>query len=620
MDTQSRWYAGLKLFLLLFLLGVQMRVMAVADPQTPDADLLARARVAIAQNQYTDANALLEQIRQQFPKSESMGEATVLLLQNYLVQGNTPGAQALWADVPTRWAKTDIATRMVEVYFTGTIGKDPQSALTWLASVLQQDVLTPGGRYRAELLRYHYEQQTAPPQFLAEALTVLQAKKATTMPEEVLFLADLASRVYPPLLNAGKYDDAKGISAYIQEIAMQQGNPNRVADVDLRALLSVLAQTDPAHFLSEAMPVVSRYKTATTTDAMVLPVEFAARLEENLMMVGRFDEANTLHEGVLGAIVKLGNPNNWAESCTEQYQASRLNVLERTAPDQFINEALQKINEIEKKPEITTPIVLVVSDLGRRSYGRLLQAGRYIDAMNTYAQVQKICMAAKRIDLAQANEATYVEGFQRALDRGTSELLLTDIDLWLTDPAVVLDPSNVQRRVELARRVYGLFCGAGRQKEAREIYDHLQDIITKSGTLEQAQENGTRYLSGCAEQLPTQQAYTEAITVLTRRADKTSLAEVNILLSLANRTYSNLCDAKHFDDVKTQHDTVQSLLTAFGRPELMPTDTLQYLDIRLRALEQQQPDRFVLEALTIVNEMTKTPDTATMINPNFYER
>ena len=164
MCRNCRWLYSVYFIVAVILLCLPGRTATISSEA-----LLLQGKVAVAKQQWSLAIPALEQFCQQAPTSDALPEASVLLFQAYLGQGEMAKATPLWKEILTRWPKTETAWSATEALYRYKAPTDAAGALALLEDLNKQGVLPDGSEKRARDLHLAVMEQINPAEFLAKA-------------------------------------------------------------------------------------------------------------------------------------------------------------------------------------------------------------------------------------------------------------------------------------------------------------------------------------------------------------------------------------------------------------------------------------------------------------------
>ncbi|MHB9132110.1 MAG: tetratricopeptide repeat protein [Armatimonadota bacterium] len=157
---------------------------------------------------------------------------------------------------------------------------------------------------------------------LSEGLTRAQTVKEAKIADEVRVMKDLTTiLVYPALLKAGRFTDARELQASMQEAYNKYGLKPE-AEQDRLAFANALSKANAKDFLEEALVLIENGKVAKTPADAQYPLLLARIAYRPLMEVGRIEDAKTLHAQMQALITRLGNTGSLADEDKKAYQNS----------------------------------------------------------------------------------------------------------------------------------------------------------------------------------------------------------------------------------------------------------------------------------------------------------
>jgi hypothetical protein len=558
--------------------------------------LIGRARVAVQQQLYGDAVPVLETFRQQFPASKYQPEATVLLFKCYLALGRRTDGEPLWTLICQRWPKSDTLWQAAEAYFVLTAPTMPDKAFAMLDAVTTRDLLPPNSTPRVQLLRLNYYEKSDPAKFISEATAIITATGTPVPLDDLRWRITVAGRLYPVLLTAGKYDEAKAISTRVQALIAQQHNPNGLQDTDLGVYLTGLERVNTTRFLSEALPVVERLASAATRPDLQLPVQLAAKVYVPLLQLGRGGEAQRAHETVLKRCAEL-SITDWPVTDTAAYLRGRLTTLEATQPELFLTEALQLIRATSTTTNLED--LRVPTEITARVYPRLFTLGRATDATQAHEALQQ---AYARLNNPNNWAWTETNVYARArlpyLESTQPDTMVREVTASLAAARTV---PELQLAYDFLARAYIRLTLNGQFEAAKTLHESFQ---TTCGTFQnpnnwQAGETFTYRVAvfGGWEKLQPQQCVTAGRALLAAVPDAKTWPELQLTTTLAPRIYLALCAAGSLEDAQRGHEALQRLLPTVGQAEQAKVEQLGYLTARLGYCERTSLPQFLTEAL-----------------------
>lgn len=386
----------------LLMLGLG-RPALTAEAATPaQTALMATAQQAVTSGQWATAVTTLESFRQQYAQSPLLPDALVLLYQAYLHQPDAAKADATWQEITTRWPQSIAVWHSVEQKAAVLATHAPAEAVTYLQGILTQQLLPQEAYVFIKLLRMQYLQQADPATFLTEALALARGAKGAATADDLRLAAEMALRVYLPLLQAGRFDEAKALSTFIQEQVSLRGNAEDPIRVDTMAFLGAVEQAAPTRYLAEATPVMALAKWADTPEELEIVVHTSYHYYPLAMKAGQFTEALTIHAAVQAAFQRVGDPKNLAV----QENGFYFDSLNKADAKQFliaIQAVLAKLS-----PQLSQEETVRLAGSVQAAYAPLMQAGRFEDAKTAHEQLQAL-LTKYHLD-AQATVDTHAFG------------------------------------------------------------------------------------------------------------------------------------------------------------------------------------------------------------------
>ncbi|HEY3379862.1 MAG TPA: tetratricopeptide repeat protein [Armatimonadota bacterium] len=556
--------------------------------------------------QWKDAIQTLDGFRQRYPASPLAPDVTVLLFRSLIAQPEMTRAKTVWDELFTKWPKTDYAWQAAEAYYQAKALTDSEQALTWLDGVAKQGVLPENAPLRVTQLRLRFLETTKPTQFLTEALPLITAGKDAKTPADLTVPQDLARRVYGPLMNAGRYEEAKNLSQGLQDALARLGNPANGLQADLTAYFAALERSNTTRFLAEALPLAKQIPAAATKGDAAWPADLARRLYTPLILADRLEEATALQDQVQVKLLTLGlNDAQATDRIT--YLTARMNYLERMRPAQFQAEALALITSTQAT---SAPAMQVPADVTRRLYLPLMSAGRLPEAGVIHERV-----SGDLVKLGNPSNWAVLDltAYLAALERTNPAQFIKEATAVIAKSGEAKSLPELLLPADLARRLYGMMLPQGRIDETDNFHQQLQRALTTLGAVDYAQNDTIAFTTArlnALEKNNPAQFVTDALAVCGTQSTAKTPLDLTLPVTFAARVYAPLIAAGRVEDAKGLYGQLETTLVRFGNPN----DGVRANRIAFYgALERGNPARFLTDATALLRAAETTTSPADLL-------
>ena len=579
--------------LVLLLLGLRCAAWAQAAPEDT---LLLKAQQAIGDKKPDEVIATLERLRQQYPAADATAKSDVILYGLYLDKDDIAHAGVIGNDVCTRWPRTEAAWSIIAANCEYKAKHSSAEALAALEKAARQDILPPTAHYRAIALHLKYLQTAKPDDFLAEGMKAMARIPAVTDKDDLIPMADMAARLYGPLMVAKRFDDAKSICDELQEKLALLGDPGTLASSDNAAYLSALAANDQARYLIVLHRAINYIAMATTEQEIKEALTVAKQGYPALMQAKLFDDAKSMHAKMQQALAQ--QPNKQAQRKTDiGNYLTALKAADKAQYDATVQASIQSTTAAQTADDLFEPLWIACS-----GYQGLCDANRLTDAK---ANHQLMLTALQRVNAPHAMQFDELCAYATALQTTRDTSYLPE-----TVPYIqAIDTAN-------STEVYFL----GAMADERYMTDNkipLNDVFTLfdkvDAALAKMKQDGMRksnygrmvwllqWGKGLDEQVVADHAvaYGKTLTA-TASHDQFRLATM-----LAARAYATLLHNDKFDDAAVLHTQLQSCLEKQADKTLTSFENDSYYS----SIAQAKPAKFLPFITALVEKMATLTDT-----------
>jgi len=265
---------------------------------------LLNAQQSLATTKPDAAITTLESLRQQFPDTAATMKGDVLLYGLYLDKNDAAHALAVGNDVLKQWPRTEAAWSVISANCEQLAKTSTTQALVALEKAANDNLLPLSEHYQAVALRLKYMQTARPDDFLPTGMKVMARMPTLMDPHELPPIAEIAARLYAPLMAAKRFDDAKSITDSLQEKLALLGAASAVTDSDTAAYLAALADVDPARYLAAMKAMLAAVAWAETDGEYTRAVTLAKQGYAVNMRAKLFDDARQMHVKIQQALAK----------------------------------------------------------------------------------------------------------------------------------------------------------------------------------------------------------------------------------------------------------------------------------------------------------------------------
>lgn len=429
--------------------------------------------------------------------------------------------------------------------------------------------------------------------FVSDGVPYVKTIAVVTNAADVGVPAEIANRLYLPLCQAGRYDDAIDIHQEVVNALRKFGNPDNRLPSDIQLYFTALRQTSSDRYLLEAQAAVAQISTSKVTSEVTMLCDQYAGTYKLLITKGNAAQAKAAYTSLqttLDAVER--RPCKFRAALrylTECFQADR-SLFVREATD-----ILRDISTLTQDPtELASPTLWQIQYW---YYSTALDAQLFDEVKAVHdAITASMTRLQSPMTLIRTNHELYIGKLFEHPTRANAEMaiLFTQTDAATTADQIPLTP-------KLLSIYYGKLMYGRQMADAVARHEHLQQQYQALKAVDLAKDEVTAFLTALDSAWP-EEFLPIALPVIATVQQAKTADDVRLPALVARMTYRRYVELKRFGEAKTLHETMQEALARVGNPEdSVLADTLAYL----KAIANDQPQEFLDAALPLLRQVEK---------------
>ncbi|HOF89909.1 MAG TPA: hypothetical protein PLZ36_17670, partial [Armatimonadota bacterium] len=452
---------------------------------------------------------------------------------------------------------------------------------------------------------------TRAPQFVAEVAAVRALLTRATTPAAAAFPLSLANRLYLPLMQRERPVEVDAVFRDATALLKRVQAPVELHVAHSQAYFTALEATDPAAFLTKALPVAQATLQGTTDAEVQFGQDLAGRLYRPLVAAKRAGETKALHAQVLAALQRRGDPQQtrtllaWSRYMEAVSQMPDAEVMADLTP--FLSRLATAA-----KPEEGMPLI----GLGQRLYLPLMKADRAKDARTLFTATQD---ALGRIHAGEVNRAANVGWYFDALRATNPDQFLGEALAFVMGMTALGGPTEAARVQYLAAQLYAPLLQAKRRPDAVALHKKMQALTTEATHILPRHADSGAYLGVLHFADPSAFLTEGQQEVHAALQAATAPEHVGLALRLAHQMYELLMIAKRVEEHGRLHAAIQQALAKFGDGQ--HAKALADRDDYGALLARINPKQFAIEAEAVLEQAYRVTRLAQWpLTPGYLQR